>query len=357
MAKKPLKLVHADVNKGETPTFNERPINLPGWQLRHQAALPLGKPTLDDTAAALAFASASHESSPYWVGDIVSYAESRAEWREKLSQAMTVTNLAEGTLHNLASISRRVAPAERELSPSLEHSAIVAKLEPKEQRRWLKKAVTEGWNRRDFRMELNAAQKRGVISGTADLEGMFRVWLIDFPWTYRQAEPSTVSAQSRYPGMTVQEGIEMGDSIRAHTMKHAVAFWWVTAPMLYYATEPALGPDAYRIIRAAGFEPKTGGVWDKVAHNFGHYLSIRHEHLIIATRGECTPDRPTPMLDSIFAERKSDVHSEKPKIAIKYIERLYDGPYVELFARERRRNWTTWGNQVNSKILQKERAG
>jgi N6-adenosine-specific RNA methylase IME4 len=348
-----IKLVHAGVNKG---AFDDRPIKLEGWTLRHQSARPVGKPTLDDTAAALAFASAAHESSPYWVGDIVSYAESRDEWREKLSQAMSVTELAEGTLHNLASIARRVAPEERELSPSLDHSSIVAKMAVPEQRRWLKKAKREGWNRREFRMEVQASQKRGVISGTADLEGMFRVWSIDFPWKYKGAQPSGVSAQSRYPGMTIAEGIKMGDSIKAHTMKHAVAFFWVTAPFLYYATDPDKGPDPYRLIRSWGFEPKTGGVWDKVEHNFGNYLSIRHEHLIIATRGSCTPDRPTPMLDSVFTERKSDVHSAKPKIAIKMMERLYDGPYVEMFAREERKGWTTWGNQVNAGIL-KEKAG
>lgn len=347
-AKKPdLKLVHAGVN--EHQVFDDRPLNLPGWQLRHQAAKPIGKPTIKETQHALAFASATHESSPYWVGDIVSYAESRQDWREKLSQAMTVTGLAEGTLHNLASISRRVAPEERELSPSLEHSSIVAKLPKAEQRKWLKKARSEGWNRREFRLELNASQKRGVISGTAELEGMFRVWLVDFPWKYSSAQPSTVSAQSHYPGMTVDEGIDMADKVRAHTMKNAVMFFWVTAPMLYYASD-GISPDPYRIITAWGFEPKTGGVWDKVRHNFGNYFSIRHEHLIVCTRGSCTPDRPTPMFDSVFTEQSSDVHSEKPTLVPKMIERLYDGPYVELFARDHRRGWTCWGNQVNKPL-------
>lgn len=353
MTDKPkIKLVHARVNKEDRETFDRSPINLPGWQLRHRTAVPDGKPSIKDTQAALVFASAAQESSSYWVGDIVSYAESRAEWREKLSQAMSVTGLAEGTLHNLASIARRVAPEERELSPSLEHSSIVSKLPKAEQRKWLKKATTEGWDRREFRMEIQASQRRGVIEGQADIAGMFRVWSVDFPWKYNQAEPSTVSAQTHYPGITVEEGIVLGATIAAHATKHAVMFFWVTAPMLYYATDPEKGPDAYRVIRACGFTPKTGGVWDKVDHNFGHYLSIRHEHLIIATRGSCTPDRPTPMLDSVFTERKSDVHSEKPACSYKMIERLYDGPYCEMFARERRKGWTTYGNQILEEIVE-----
>lgn len=354
---KKLKLVTTGGNSSNPQVFDDRPIDLPGWQLRHRTALPKGKPTPDDTANALAFASASHESSPYWVGDIMRYSEDRADYAEKLSQIVAATGLAEQTVYNLTSIARNVQLAERELSPSVTHSGIVAKLKPEEQRRWLKKAVREGWGKRELTQELNAAQKRGVIEGTAELEGMFRVWLVDCPWLYNQAEPSKVSAQSRYPGMTVDQLIAMSDQVKAHTTRQAVGFFWVTAPMLYYATEPEKGPDPYRVMRAWGFEPKTGGVWDKVAHNFGHYLSIRHEHLLIGTRGSCTPDHPTPMLDSIFVERKSDVHSEKPKTAYKYIERLYDGKKVELFARAPRRGWTTWGNQVNSKILDKERAG
>lgn len=339
--------------------FDDRPIRFGEHiELRHRQAI-VGRPKITDLQAALAFASDAHESSPYWVGDLLAHAEDRADWREKLSQAMTVTGLAEQTLHNLASIARRVAPPERELSPSVEHSAVVAKLAVPEQRRWLKKAKTEGWNKREFRMELQASQRRGIIEGQADVAGMFRVWSVDFPWKYNQAEPSTVSAQTHYPGLTVDEGIAMGPSMMAHATKHAVAFFWVTAPMLYYATDPDKGPDPYRIIRGWGFTPKTGGVWDKVEHNFGNYLSIRHEHLIIATRGSCTPDRPTPMFDSVFAERTSDVHSEKPASAIKMIERLYDGPYVEMFARERRKGWTTYGNQILEEIAtpkQKARA-
>jgi N6-adenosine-specific RNA methylase IME4 len=147
----------------------------------------------------------------------------------------------------------------------------------------------------------------------------------------------------------------MGVQVQAHSTKNAVLFVWVTAPMLYYATDPDLGPDPFRVVAAWGFEPKTGAVWDKVKHNFGHYFSIRHEHLLVATRGSCAPDRQVPMQDSVVTERRSDVHSEKPEIFRTIIEHLYDGPYVELFARSKRKGWTTWGNQINGALI--ERAG
>lgn len=350
-----LKLVAGDNNR---PMFEQRPIELPGWRLSHRRATPIGKPTPEETQHALSFADGLHDSSPFWIADIVHYVSENTAWGEKASQITAATGYATQTAYNLASTMRRVEQEERELAPSVEHAKIVAKLPKGEQRRWLKKATREGWGKRELDQELKASQKRGVISGTAELTGMFRVWSIDFPWKYNQAQPSKVGQRSVYPGMTLAEGMKMGDQIKAHCTRNAVAFFWVTAPMLYYATEPDLGPDPYRLIRSWGFTPKTGGVWDKVEHNFGHYLSIRHEHLIIATRGSCTPDRPTPMLDSIFVERKSDIHSEKPKAARKYIERLYDGPRVEMFAREQHRDWTCWGNQVGELLVKRaQKAG
>jgi N6-adenosine-specific RNA methylase IME4 len=343
-----IKLVTGAGNKA---IFDKRPIKLPGFVMRHNYAEPIGKPSLDEWTNAYELSCAWSESSLYWIGDLVSYADNRADWREKLDQAKSITRLAEQTLHNVASVCRRVAVSERNVAPSYSHAALVAKLSAPDQRRWLRKATTEGWGIRELDQELKASQKRGVIKGSAELSGMFRTWLVDFPWTYRQGQPSKVSAQSHYPGLTVDQGIKMSAAVKAHTTKKAVMFFWVTAPMLYYASD-GLAPDPYRIIKAWGFEPKTGGVWDKVSHTFGHYFSIRHEHLIVCTRGDCTPDRPTPMIDSVFTERKSDVHSEKPEAVAKAVERLYDGPYVELFARKQRRGWTCYGNQIGAPLVE-----
>jgi N6-adenosine-specific RNA methylase IME4 len=332
--------------------FDESPIRFGDTHrielVHHEARIQPGASD-DELSDALRFATSAAESSPYWVGDLVAFTEDRDDAKDRASQILAVTGIAPHTLDNLASISRRVKPSERELAASISHSEVVAKMPRAEQRRWLIKARDEGWKLREFRLEVKASQKRGRLDAVQDLTGFHRTWLIDFPWKYGDAQPSGISAQTHYPGMTLAEGLAWAETVRDHTTVNAVSFWWVTAPFLYYATDPSLGPDPYRIIRAAGFEPKTGMVWDKVEHNVGHYVSIRHEHLIIATRGEgMTPDRPVPMADSVFTERKSPVHSEKPKAIAAMIERLYDGPYVEMFARDTREGWTTWGNQVNT---------
>jgi N6-adenosine-specific RNA methylase IME4 len=39
-------------------------------------------------------------------------------------------------------------------------------------------------------------------------------------------------------------------------------------------------------------------------------------------------------------------HSRKPDETYQRIEQFCAGPYVELFARQRRPNWDSWGDQV-----------
>ena len=117
----------------------------------------------------------------------------------------------------------------------------------------------------------------------------------------------------------------------------AVLFLWATSPML---------ENAFQVIRAWGFKYKTSFVWDKVKHNFGHYNSVRHELLLVCTRGSCTPDTPK-LFDSVQTVERTDRHSEKPEEFRRIIETLYtSGSKLELFARAEHAGWTVHGNQL-----------
>jgi N6-adenosine-specific RNA methylase IME4 len=128
--------------------------------------------------------------------------------------------------------------------------------------------------------------------------------------------------------------------VEAHTTKDAVLFLWVTAPLLLQ------NPGPRDVIEAWGFTYKTGAVWDKVVGMYGHYFHIQHEHLLVCTRGSCTPDVPTPSPKSVFTERRT-THSKKPAGIRRVIERMYNrGPYVELFGREAVEGWDVLGNDA-----------
>ena len=89
---------------------------------------------------------------------------------------------------------------------------------------------------------------------------------------------------------------------------------------------------ALAVIKAWGFAYKTHVIWDKVSHNFGHYVSVRHENLSVH-RGSCRPD-VHELEDSVRVIKRSR-HSEKPEEFRLLIDKLYPtGRRIELFARD-----------------------
>jgi hypothetical protein len=79
----------------------------------------------------------------------------------------------------------------------------------------------------------------------------------------------------------------------------AVLFLWVTSPIL---------AEAFQIVTAWGFEYKASFVWDKIKHNMGHYNSVRHELLLICTRGSCQPDKQQ-LFDSVQSIERGKLSS------------------------------------------------
>lgn len=341
---------------GTDNLFDERPIELGGFRLHATGADLVDrkvKPTIQGWQMAFSYACSSEQSAPLWVGDLLNYAETRADWREKLSQAVSVTGLSEKTLRNRAAVAKRVGTAAREVAPSVSHLEEVAKLDEDAQVEWLEAAKVEGWNHRELRVNIAASKRRKVISGQAVLEGQYRVIYADPPWSYRDSTPrpkgSHARASEHYASMTIEELCKL--PVAAHALPNSVLFLWVTAPMLLE------NPGPRDVIEAWGFTPKAGFVWDKVNGMPGAYNRVNHEHLILATRGTGTPDRPTPQPDSVFVEKRGDIHSGKPASVRHMIEKLYDGPYLELFGRERVSGWTVFGNDARLWHQDMEKAG
>lgn len=169
----------------------------------------------------------------------------------------------------------------------------------------------------------------------------YRVWYADPPWEYGNAgvigeTDNYGHAQRHYPTMSIDELCAMGPDIKAACDDDAVLFMWVTSPLL---------EECFPVIKAWGFKYKTSFVWDKVGHNFGHYNSVRHELLLVCTRGSCTPDSKT-LYDSVVSIEKTRKHSEKPEEFRNMIDSLYTwGNRIELFARSGADGWDSWGNE------------
>lgn len=162
----------------------------------------------------------------------------------------------------------------------------------------------------------------------------YRVIYADPPWSYNDKQNIEMlgGAEKHYTTMPLKDICELP----VPAADNAVLFLWVTSPML---------EDAFKVINAWGFRYKSSFVWDKVAHNMGHYNSVRHEFLLIATKGSCTPDVKR-LFDSVVSIERSE-HSRKPREFRDMIDTLYpNGERLEMFAREAPEGWDVWGNMA-----------
>lgn len=148
--------------------FDRRPMMVGEFRFTGRSAEPVGRPTVNGFQEALALACEFYESSPYWIGALVAYGESREDWSEKLDQAMSVTKLARATLLNLGYLYRHSTEETRALAPTPGHLDVVAKLPVEEQREWLDKARREEMPIRDLRIKVKAATVRQVLDGQAE---------------------------------------------------------------------------------------------------------------------------------------------------------------------------------------------
>ena len=109
-------------------------------------------------------------------------------------------------------------------------------------------------------------------------------------------------------------------------------------------------PRALDLIKAWGFTYKTVGFyWTKRNKGgspftgMGYWTRANPEKCLLATRGK--PKRVDKGVARwIDAPRRE--HSRKPDEIYDRIERLVDGPYLEMFARQTKAGWDSWGNET-----------
>ena len=273
----------------------------------------------------------------WWWGDWLLYGEKR--YPDRYSQALEATDYSYQTLRNAAWVAGQFPVSSRLDTVPWSFHQEVAKQAPEVAQVLLHTAEAEGWTQRELR-EAVRAYKRNISSQAAAFpDGTYRIIYADPPWLYT-GEQHTHTAQetvlaSHYPSMPTEDICAL--PVGALAAENAVLFLWATSPKL---------PEALQVIDAWGFTYKGSIIWDKVKHNVGHYVSVRHEFLLIATRGSCLPDVPE-LRDSVVSIERTE-HSVKPDYFREWIDHIYPhGPRIELFARTKPEGWEVWGNECN----------
>ena len=188
--------------------------------------------------------------------------------------------------------------------------------------------------------------------------GKYKAILADPPWSFNlwwggrsNKTPVGVPSRATTPHYQTMREEELNSlPVADLAADDCVLMLWTCWPVLQWSL---------RTIEAWGFEYKTCGFCWVKAHaqqiemfqediephmTLGYWTRSNSEVCLLATRGK--PKRQAAdVRQAIIAPRRE--HSRKPDGIHERIERLVSGPYCELFARQKRPNWDSWGNQTD----------
>ena len=181
----------------------------------------------------------------------------------------------------------------------------------------------------------------------------FGTVLADPPWRFMNRTGKVAPEHkrlSRYDTMTWQE---IGALPVADVMaRQSHCYLWVPN---------ALVADGLRVLEAWGFTYKTMLIWHKVrkdgksdGRGVGFYFRNVTEPVLFGVRGKLRTFAPGRRQVNFMATQKRE-HSRKPDELYPVIEACSPGPFLELFARYPRPDWTVWGNEAAEEIVPRGR--
>lgn len=173
----------------------------------------------------------------------------------------------------------------------------------------------------------------------------FKTVLADPPWRFANRTGKMAPEHtrlSRYGTMDLEE-------IKALPVSDIVD----EPAHLYLWVPNALLPEGIEVLKSWGFEYKSNIVWHKIrkdggpdGRGVGFYFRNVTELVLFGVRGKNARTlAPGRRQVNFLATRKRE-HSRKPDELYDVIEACSRGPFLEMFGRGPRENWTTWGNQA-----------
>ncbi|MFO1433444.1 MAG: MT-A70 family methyltransferase [Candidatus Competibacteraceae bacterium] len=167
--------------------------------------------------------------------------------------------------------------------------------------------------------------------------------LVDPPWQFQNRTGKMAPEHKRllrYPTLELQEIMQLPVARLAAAQSHL--YLWIPNALLMEGLE---------VMRAWGFTYKTNLVWYKIrkdggpdGRGVGFYFRNVTELILFGVRGSMRTLQPGRTQVNLFLTRKRE-HSRKPDELYPIIEACSPGPYLELFARFRRKGWDQWGNE------------
>lgn len=123
---------------------------------------------------------------------------------------------------------------------------------------------------------------------------------------------------------------------------------------LYLWVPNALLKEGLQVMESWGFTYKTNLIWHKVrkdggpdGRGVGFYFRNTTEMVLFGIKGSMRTLQPGRTQVNIIRSIKQE-HSRKPEEIYKIIESCSPGPFLELFARGKRKGWHVWGDEAQN---------
>src|SRR5262245_56381790 len=175
------------------------------------------------------------------------------------------------------------------------------------------------------------------------LKGRFGTILIDPPWRFANRTGKIAPEHrrlKRYETMSFEEIAAL--PVASHALPQSHLYMWCPNALLL---------EGLQIMKAWGFVYKTNIVWYKVrkdggpdGRGVGFYFRNVTEAVLFGVRGGMRTLSAGRRQVNLIATRKRE-HSRKPDEIYDLVETCSPGPYLEIFARFRRKGWAQWGNE------------
>ncbi len=171
--------------------------------------------------------------------------------------------------------------------------------------------------------------------------GPFGVIYGDYPWLYENSDQHEGSrGHMGYPPMTLDQILAHAREASKRAAKDCVLALWVTNAHVI--------DNIGKVIAAYGATHHTMWTWPKPKAGVGTWGRGQTEHLVIASIGNPvhTLNEVSTLLQPYQPERPGE-HSSKPQEVAQILTTHCAGPHLELFARDSREGWATWGAEVD----------
>jgi len=269
----------------------------------------------------------------FWLGDWANFGIEKFQKGagEKTKALAVEIGMTANTVRQARYVAEKVDVDTRVSTLDYSHFRVIAPMEKEEQIKWRDKAIEGEWSVSKLKKEIKAAVPKPEL-----IEGTFSVIYADPPWKYSNSGFNN-SAENEYSAGTMEVEDICNLDIPGISADQTVLFLWATNPLL---------KEAMQVMDAWGFSYKTNFAWIKDrARGFAWWANSKHELLLVGVRSD--PPAPIKSFPSCFEADRGEVHSRKPEYIYDMIESMFPGGNkVELFARQTKNGWNSWGNEV-----------